>query len=204
MKSSKPARRIGRPRGFDADQALDRALQVFWRKGYEGASLADLTKAMGINRPSLYAAFGNKQNLFCKVLDRYFDGPAAYVREALSQPKARTAIERLLQGTADSLTNPHNPRGCLAVQGALACSKETNSIRRELSSRRKAGEVEIYRRLKRAKAEGDLPSTANPAELARFIATIMQGMAVQAAGGASRRELQQVIQTALRAWPSKL
>jgi len=191
---------MGRPRAFDMDQALDRALNVFWRKGYEGASLSDLTKAMGVSRPSLYAAFGDKHALFRRALDRYVEGPGAYVREALDQPTARAVGERLLQGAAASLTDPRNPRGCLYVQGALACGKEADCIRRELISRRAAGEAEICRRLKRAKAEGDLPRDSSPADLARFIATVLQGMAVQAAGGATRVELQRVIQTALRAW----
>lgn len=192
---------MGRPRAFDIDQALDRALKVFWRKGYEGASLTDLTRAMGINRPSLYAAFGDKEGLFRKALDRYGNRSTTYLAEALNQPTARAVVERLLHGAAESLTNPHNPRGCLYVQGALACGKDTDCIRRELISRRAAGEIEIYRRLKRAKAEGDLSPDSNPADLARFIATVTQGMAVQAAGGASRAELERVAQTALRAWP---
>jgi AcrR family transcriptional regulator len=201
MKSSKTTPRLGRPRAFDVDQALDRALYVFWRKGYEGASLSDLTRAMGINRPSLYAAFGDKEGLFRKALDRYPEGPAAYSREALDGPSARAVVEHLLEGAAESLTDPRHPRGCLYVQGALACGKETDSIRRELISRRAAGEAALCRRLKRAQAEGDLPRDANPADLARFIATVLQGMAVQAAGGATRAELERVIQTALRAWP---
>src|SRR5437588_3573741 len=109
----------GRPRTFDAEKALDRALKVFWRKGYEGTSLPDLTKAMGINRPSLYAAFGNKESLFRKALDRYAEGPAAYMREALNKPTARAVAERLLGGTIDLLTDRRNPRGCHMVHGAL-------------------------------------------------------------------------------------
>src|SRR5947207_11547368 len=101
--------RRGRPRAFDTDAALDAALAVFWRKGYEGASLTDLTAAMGINRPSLYAAFGSKEDLFRKALDRYAEGPAAYVREALEEPTARAVAERLLRGAAELLTNPRNP-----------------------------------------------------------------------------------------------
>ena len=201
MKSSNSARPMGRPRAFDIDQALDCALKVFWSKGYEGASLSDLTKAMGINRPSLYAAFGDKEGLFRKALDRYSIRSATYFGEALNQPTARAVVERLLQGAAESLTDPRNPRGCLYVQGALACGKDADCIRRELISRRAAGEVEIYQRLKRAKAEGDLPPDSNPADLARFVATVTQGMAVQAAGGATRAELERVAQTALRAWP---
>ncbi len=201
MKAKKSSKRMGRPRSFDTDKALDRALQVFWRKGYEGASLSDLTKAMGINRPSLYAAFGDKEALFRKALDRYAEGPASYVGEALKEPTGRAVAERLLRGAADVLTDAHNPRGCLWVQGALACGKGADPVRQELISRRTAGEAALRQRLKRAKSQGDLPPDSNPADLARYIATIIQGMAVQAAGGASRDELQRVIQTALRAWP---
>ena len=136
----------GRPREFDVDQALDRALQVFWRKGYEGASLPDLTRAMRINRPSLYAAFGNKEALFRKAIDRYVEGPAAYVREALDEPTARAVAERLLGGAVDLLTDPRNPRGCLMVQGALACGEAAESVRRELVSRRAAGEAAVRQR----------------------------------------------------------
>src|SRR5437588_4542148 len=128
----------GRPRTFDAEKALDRALKVFWRKGYEGTSLPDLTRAMRINRPSLYAAFGNKEALFRKALDRYVEGPAAYVRKALDEPTARAAAGRLLGGTIDLLTDPRHPRGCLMVQGALACGEAAESVRRELAARRRA------------------------------------------------------------------
>jgi AcrR family transcriptional regulator len=191
----------GRPREFDVDTALDRALKVFWRKGYEGASLPDLTGAMGINRPSLYAAFGNKEALFRKVLDRYVEGPAAYLRAALDEPTARAAAERLLGGAVDLLTDPRNPRGCLMVQGALACGEAAESVRRELASRRVAGEVAVRQRFERALAEGDLPADSDPADLARFVVTVIRGMAVQAVGGASREELRRVVEVALRAWP---
>jgi AcrR family transcriptional regulator len=201
MKLSKTTSRRGRPRAFDFDRALDRALEVFWRKGYEGASLTDLTRVMGINRPSLYAAFGDKEGLFRRVLDRYPEGPAAYIQEALKRPTARAVVERLLAGAAESLTDPENPRGCLYVQGALACGKENDSVRRELISRRAAGEAAICQRLERAKAEGDLPPDADASDLARFVATVLQGMAVQAAGGATRSQLERVIRTALHAWP---
>lgn len=183
------------------DQALDCALQVFWRKGYEGASLSDLTGAMGINRPSLYAAFGDKEALFRKVLDRYAEGPTSYLHEALNQPTARGAIAELLRRTVEALSSPRNPPGCLNVQGALVCGDAAEGIRRELALRRAAGEAAIRQRLKRAKAEGDLAANANPADLARYVTTVLQGMSVQAAGGATRAELQRVAQTALLAWP---
>lgn len=194
-------RPLGRPRGFDRDRALDQALQVFWRHGYEGASLSDLTRAMGINRPSLYAAFGNKQALFRQALDRYMEGRGAYVGEALNQQRARAVVERLLEGAVNALTTPENPRGCLYVQGALACGKEAASLRRELAARRMAVETQLCLRFKRARAEGELPRDSDPADLARFIATVYQGMAVQASAGASRAELRRVARIALRAWP---
>ena len=109
--------RTGRPREFDVDKALDRALRVFWRKGYEGASLPDLTQAMRINRPSLYAAFGNKEALFRKAIDRYVEGPGAFVREALQQPTAKAVVENLFRGTIKLVTDSRYPRGCFMVQG---------------------------------------------------------------------------------------
>jgi len=203
MKRKKSSERLGRPRSFDTGKALDAALQVFWQKGYQGTSLSDLTQAMGINRPSLYAAFGDKQALFRKALNRYVEGPAAYARESLKEPTARAVVERLLGGAADLDTASRHPKGCLTVQGALACGEAADSIRQELNSRRASGEAQLRRRLKRAKSEGDLPAESDPADLARYVATVMYGMAVQAAGGASHHELQRVIEIALRAWPKR-
>jgi AcrR family transcriptional regulator len=202
MKTKRPSRPLGRPRSFDTGKALDRALDVFWRKGYEGASLYDLTKAIGINRPSLYAAFGDKEKLFRKVLDRYAEGPASFSEAALQESTSRAVVERLLYGTADLLTSPQNPHGCLWVQGALACGNSADSVRKELISRRMAGEAALRQRLNRAKVGGDLPPDANPASLARYIVTMIQGMSIQAASGASRGKLRRIIDIALQSWPS--
>jgi AcrR family transcriptional regulator len=191
----------GRPREFDVDEALDRALHVFWRRGYEGATLPDLTAAMGINRPSLYAAFGSKEELFRKALDRYVAGPAAFVREALNEPTARAVTERLLGGTIDLVTDRRNPRGCLIVQSALACGEAAESVRREVAARRVSGECAVRERFERARAEGDLPDGTDAADLARYVVTVMRGIAVQAAGSASREDLRRVAELALHAWP---
>jgi AcrR family transcriptional regulator len=201
MKSEIAAAPRGRPRAFDPEAALDRAMHVFWAKGYEGASLSDLTRAMRINRPSLYAAFGNKEELFLKVLDRYANGPLAYFRKALAAPKAREVIEQILLGAADMAGDPSIPPGCLMVQGALACGDSAGSVQKEVAARRAASEVALHRRLQRAKREGDLSPQADPAELARYIMTVLQGMAVQGANGATRDQLRRVARTALRAWP---
>jgi AcrR family transcriptional regulator len=193
---------MGRPREFVIDEALDAALQVFWSKGYEGTSLSDLTDAMGITRPSLYATFGNKEELFRKVLDRYEDVCMRFMREALEEKTSRRVVERLLYGSADMQTDPPHPPGCLGMNGALACSEDAEPIRQELIGRRIAGEAALRRRLEQAKAEGDLPKTADPAALARYVMTVAQGMAIQAASGARRADLHQVIATALMAWPT--
>ncbi len=193
----------GRPREFDADEALEKALHVFWRRGYEGTSLSDLTEAMGINRPSLYAAFGNKEELFKLALDRYAQkGPGALQRSALDEPTARAVVERTLKCAAESLTDPKNPPGCLAVQGALACGEAAESIKQALCERRTATETALRARLERAKAEGDLAPDSNPEALARFVVTVTQGMSVQAQGGATRADLLRVADMALKAWPA--
>jgi AcrR family transcriptional regulator len=194
--------KLGRPREFDFDKALDKALAVFWEKGYEGASLPDLTEAMGINRPSLYAAFGNKEGLFRRAMERYEEGPASYVREALAQPTARKVVESLFAGGIDVVAGGKNPGGCFAVQAALACGDDARVARAVLAERRQAAQLALRKRLLQAKAEGDLPKNAGVAALARYVFTVMHGMAVQAAGGATKRELQAVAKTAMKAWPT--
>ena len=192
----------GRPREFDANEVLDKALMAFWQRGFEGTSLSDLTKAMGINRPSLYAAFGNKETLFRLALDRYAEmGPGAVQRAALEEPTAKRVVEKLLRSAAEGLTDPGHPAGCLAVQGAMSCSEASEAIKNELCARRSAGEAELRRRFERAKSEGDLPADSDPAALARYVSTLLQGMSVQAAGGASQRDLLDVAEMALKSWP---
>ena len=192
---------MGRARAFDADEALDSAMTVFWSKGYEGTSLSDLTEAMGINRPSLYAAYGNKQELFRKALERYGEGPSSYEREALTQPTAREVAEGLLRGAADVQTDPQTPAGCLAVLGTTYCADDSSPIGKIVIAFRLAGQAAIRERFERARAEGDLPVGADPKELTDYIGTVVCGMAVQAATGATRKDLERVIELTMRAWP---
>jgi AcrR family transcriptional regulator len=197
----KSAKSRGRPRSFDSQKALDAAMRVFWQKGFEGASLTALTRAMKINRPSLYAAFGDKQELFRKALARYAEGPTAYVRQALNQATARAVAEHLLRGAARALSDPRNPRGCLAIQGALVCGEASEPAREALISFRNTSKDLIGQRFRRAKLEGDLPPGCNASDLARYIATVMRGMSVDAASGATPEELRRVARTAMSAWP---
>lgn len=192
----------GRPREFDTEKALDAALLLFWRHGYEGASLAALTDAMGINVPSLYAAFGNKEQLFRKALDRYLQKPASYLPNALKEPSARGAAEKLMQGAIGMVMNPNHPDGCLLVHGALASGPVADSVRQELNRRRAGAEAAVRRRFERAIAERDLPSTVDAAKLARYIVTVIWGLSVQAAGGATRAQLKDVAEVAMQSWPA--
>ena len=202
MKSTPtPPRSKGRPRAFDPGDALDQALRVFWQQGYEGTSISDLTAAMGINRPSLYAAFGNKEELFAKALDRYSAGQSCFLSKALAQPTSRGVAGHLLRGVIDQVCDPDTPAGCLMVQGALCTSTAAETVREALVVRRKDRQSVIQERLERAIAEGDLPKGSRAEDLARYLSTVMHGISVQAAGGASRKELRRVADLALQAWP---
>jgi AcrR family transcriptional regulator len=201
MAGTKSTKRTGRPRSFNEEKALDRAMHVFWRKGFEGSSLNDLTAAMGIQPASLYRAFGNKRALFEKALARYLAGPVAFVHDALGEPTAYTVADRILRRTAEFLTEGRSRHGCMTIQAALAGGAESEPIRRKLIALRVKGQDDLRQRFERAKSEGDLPSHADAADLASFVTAVYQGMTVQAINGASREDLLRLSDTALRIWP---
>jgi AcrR family transcriptional regulator len=190
---------MGRPRTFDCDIALDQAMEVFWRHGYEGATIAQLTDAMGINPPSLYAAFGSKEGLLKAALDRYTERRDAWMNEVLSAPSAREVAERMLMGVADKQTDPANPPGCLLVQGGIACGSGSASVPFELAARRAQTEDQLRDRFARAREAGDLKPSADPAALARYISAVTVGMGVMASSGADRDALREVAAVAIKA-----
>jgi AcrR family transcriptional regulator len=192
---------VGRPRAFDTAQALEAAMQVFWRLGYEGASLQELTRAMGINSPSLYAAFGSKEGLFKAVLDYYAARRGECLTEVVSAPTAREAAERLLFGLIDLSTDPEEPPGCLLLQGGLSCGAAAQDIPQELARRRADLQLALQTRFAQAREAGDLPPSTDPEALARYLAVVCNGIAVEAASGAARAELRKVATLALQAWP---
>ncbi|WP_349262415.1 TetR/AcrR family transcriptional regulator [Geminicoccus sp.] len=193
---------MGRRREFCVEKALDAALCVFWRKGYEGASYADLTEATGVERPALYSAFGNKEALFQRALERYGERYLGYIPEALELPTARQVAAHILFHAADLNTRYPDHAGCLVINGALAGSDEAEPVRRALLDFRAAGQAQLRERFERARAEGDLPETARPDALAAFVMAVTHGMAVQAKAGFGRDMLEAVAEQALATWPA--
>ncbi|WP_040676358.1 TetR/AcrR family transcriptional regulator [Nitratireductor pacificus] len=191
----------GRPRAFDRSEALHRAMRVFWTCGYEGTSVSELAQAMGINKPSLYAAFGCKEALFREAIELYEQEEGAPVGEALDQGRtARSAIETALRVNARSFTNPDNPRGCMVVVSALAGAPENNPVCSFLADNRRESEENFRRRVLRGIEEGDVPRGADAARVAAFYATVMNGLAIQARDGATMERLERLIDSAMAAW----
>ena len=193
----------GRPREFCVDAALSAALRVFWSKGYEGASLTDLTDAMGVTRPSLYAAFGNKEALFRRALDLYEHEKLAYMKAALEAETARGVAERLLWGALAMQTSGSDPKGCLGVISSTACGAGAESIKAEVVARRASSEAALLKRMERAKIEGDLPDGVDPVGLVRYLCAVCQGLTVQASLGAPSADLHQLVETTLTLWPGR-
>lgn len=176
-------------------------MRVFWEKGYEGARMDDLTSAMGINRSSLYTIFGDKEALFHRAIQRYKEGPVAFVWESVAQPTARKAVEVLLHQAVVLLADPKNPRGCLSIQGALAVGTEAESVKKAMIAFRKEGEAVLKRRFQQAQKEGEIPQSLDAGDLARYTLTLLTGLGVQGANGATRTQLQTIADMALQALP---
>jgi AcrR family transcriptional regulator len=192
----------GRPRAFDRHEALAKAMQVFWTRGYEGTSLADLTDAMDINRPSLYATFGNKERLFAEALALYEEIEGAVISRLLDESlTAREGIEATLYYNARVYAEEGRPRGCMIVLSLLVGTPQSEEVRALLAQRRHAGEDELRLRIERGKAEGDVPTSIVAAQLASFYTAILQGMSIKARDGADRAELDSIVSAAMRGWP---
>jgi AcrR family transcriptional regulator len=191
---------IGRPREYDPHTVLDTAMRLFWEHGYDGVSITDLTDATGINRRSLYAQFGCKEQLFREAVQHYVTGPGGYAADALTQPTARQVAYAMTHGAADATSTPDRPHGCLLVQGALAVGADATRLQVDLAEMRSAGVQVLAERFAEAQAAGEIPGQ-DPAALARWVASICQGIAVQAAGGATRAELHAIADQALKGWP---
>lgn len=198
--SGAAVRTRGRPRSFDRETALEKAVMAFWRHGYEATSVSDLTRVMGIGAPSLYAAFGDKRSLFDEVVRIYTGSYGAFARRALAEePTARAGVERLLREAAAEFTDIGHPRGCLVVHAATNCA--TPEVAEALRGRRNATVSVIESRIKADVAAGALPADTDARALARCAAAVFQGMSQQARDGASRAELEAVAEIAMTIWP---
>jgi len=192
---------MARPREFDEDHVLDRALHVFWDKGYDAASLADLQEATGLTKSSLYKAFESKEGLFRRVVERYHRDRLAFRVHALAQPTPRLIAESLLEQIVNLHTGKNTPSGCLVTLAALACSADARPLSEELSESRNEFERSLRERFESVKGAGPFPEGMNSLEAAAFISTFIQGLAVQARGGATRRQLRLLVAAVMKSWP---
>ncbi|MFI6438785.1 TetR/AcrR family transcriptional regulator [Streptomyces sp. NPDC050759] len=199
-KASGTSRPRGRPRSFDRETALEKAILAFWEHGYEATSVSDLTRVMDIGAPSLYAAFGDKRSLFDEVVREYGQRYGSFGDRALAEePTARAAVERTLREAAAEYTAPGRPHGCLVIHAATNCS--TPGVEESLRARRNANIAALESRIRAEIAAGELPAGTNAAALARHAGAVIQGMSQQARDGASREELEAVAEIAMAIWP---
>jgi AcrR family transcriptional regulator len=197
VKARKPR---GRPRSFDREAALDAAMQVFWEKGYECTSISDLTEVMGINPPSLYAAFGDKERLFMEAVERYAQSRNASCSYC-DEPTARAAIEKLLTYLATQLSETCHPRGCMMLMAATTASNTSPQLQKALADMRTGSRDRMKDRIRHGIADGDVPAGTDAGALADFFSTIMTGMSMNARDGASRKSLMATVAQAMQVFP---
>jgi AcrR family transcriptional regulator len=190
--------KTGRPISFDRDAALEAAMLLFWQRGYEGTSIADLTHAMGINPSSIYAAFGDKHALFQLAVKRYMQLRAQYAVKALEEPTLERFVRALFDNTVAFLTTPGHPPTCMTLAGAVGCSQDATPAKDLMTEIRKQNQVALKERLLKARKSGELPKEINVDDYTRYLSTIIAGLSIQAANGSTKAELNRTAQMALR------
>ncbi len=204
MKLERPTRKRGRPRVLDREKGLEIAARLFWERGYEGTSISDLTQAMGVTPPSLYAIFGSKEELYRQALDHNIERESRRRTEALqSEMTAYEALAFYLYDVAEGISDPAKPRGCIVSTAVLQHAEENRSVAREAAVRREASMQCLKARFERAVAEGELSAGTDADSLARFYGAVVQGMSAQACDGACTIRLKRLVDIALAAWPGE-
>jgi AcrR family transcriptional regulator len=194
----KTSAKAGRPTGFDTDRALDVAMRLFWDRGYEGTSMADLSQKMGIHPSSIYAAFGDKQALFALAAKRYANIPAQYMVKALEQPTFRGFVLAAFDNTVEFLAAKDHPSSCFTLTAAIACGADTEAAKVLMREMRMQNEAAIKARLLKARKAGEFPREENVDDYTRYLSSLLSGLAVQAANGSTRAELRRTAEIALR------
>ncbi|TIV22552.1 MAG: TetR/AcrR family transcriptional regulator [Mesorhizobium sp.] len=199
---TEPPKKRGRPRTLDRNVGLDVAARLFWEHGYEGTSIADLTAAMGVTPPSLYATFGSKEELYRQALDRATERESKARMDALrSDMSAYEALSFYLHDVATGISRPDDPRGCIVSTAVVQCAAENETVAKSVTARREAAIKAIRERFDRAVVEGELAAGTDTDSLARFYGAFVQGMSVQACDGACTERLRRLVDIALSAWP---
>lgn len=194
----KTSAKAGRPTEFDTDHALNVAMRLFWERGYEGTSMADLSQKMGIHPSSIYAAFGDKQALFALAAKRYADVPAQYMVKALEQPTLRGFILAAFDNTVEFLGSKEHPSSCFTLTGAISCGLDTEPAKALMRGMRLENEAAIKARLIEARKAGEFPREENVDDYSRYLSSLLSGLAIQAANGSTRAELKRTAEVALR------
>lgn len=190
--------KTGRPIGFDKDAALEAAMLLFWKRGFEGTSMADLTRAMGLSPSSIYAAFGDKYALFSLAVKRYMESRAQYATKALEEPTLEGVIRALFDNRVAFLTTPGHPPTCMTLAGAMGCSVDATPARDLMTEIRKRNEVAMKKRFLEARRSGELSKDINVDDFARYLSSILAGLSIQAANGSTKAELKRISRMALR------
>jgi AcrR family transcriptional regulator len=190
--------KTGRPISFDKDAALEAAMLLFWERGFEGASMADLTQVMGLNPSSIYAAFGDKHALFSLAVKRYMETRAQYATKALEEPTLEKVIRALFDNTISFLTTPGHPPTCMTLAGAVGCSVDATPARDIMTEIRKRNEAAMKERFLQARKRGELPKDVNVDDYTRYLSSILAGLSIQAANGSTKAELKRTAQIAVR------
>lgn len=204
MRKLSPQKPRGRPRNFNKDEALKMALDLFRRKGFDNTSLDDLTTVLNVKKPSLYAAFGNKEQLFLEVLHAYTSGPTAYFHAVFDEPTTQSLVRTLLVKSIELLFYNESPAGCLVVMSTASVALQKAGIQQKLVAGLQQHQQKLIARFEQAKADGELKPTVDSQRLALYVVTLHKGLSLQAINGSSKQDMLQLVEQVIELWPSTL